>query len=80
MLLSLTAGGDSEVLERLRERALPALIDMAHWKNPGHSEGGYFLLGRVVGLSEEEIAEKWGSGDRERLIAEIAGAQPLPRR
>ena len=56
-------------LAHLRERALPALIEMARWKHLAHALPAFILLGRMAGLPETEIQEAWKSGDRERVIA-----------
>jgi hypothetical protein len=65
----LTDTRDPAVLGQLRDRALPALIEMARWKSPGHALPGYVLLGRIAGFTEEQIQEAWSRGDRESVIA-----------
>ncbi|MBA2502531.1 MAG: hypothetical protein H0V27_06585 [Pyrinomonadaceae bacterium] len=67
-LFHLTGKRDPAILSALRERALPSLIEMARWKNPGHALAPFVLLGRVGNLSEEEIWKAWTSGDREALV------------
>jgi HEAT repeat protein len=69
VLGGLTDGGDPATLAALRERALPALVEMARWKSPGHALGPFVLLGRVVGLSDRESKEAFQRGDREVVIA-----------
>jgi DNA polymerase III psi subunit len=66
----LTDTRDPAVLDQLRERALPALADMARWKTLSHALPAYILLGRVSGVAEEKIQESWSSGNREPLIVE----------
>jgi hypothetical protein len=44
---------------------------MARWKNPGHAQSPFFILGRVGKLSEEEIWRAWNSSDREPLIQSV---------
>jgi hypothetical protein len=68
VLLSLTAGRPARVLDPLRKYALPALVEMARWKSPGHAQAAFILLGRVAGLSESAISEAWTRGDRESVI------------
>ena len=70
VLSSLTEDRDAGVLQQIRERALPSLVEMARWKSTGHAFMAYILLGRVVGLSEKEIQEAWSKGERERVIAQ----------
>lgn len=68
----LTDSRDAQVLAQLRERALPALIEMARWKALSHALPAYILVGRIAGLSEDEIQQAWSRGDRERVIAAAA--------
>ncbi len=67
-LQTLTDSGDPQVLAQLRERALPALIEMARWKTLQHALPAYVLVGRIAGLSQEEIERAWTRGDRESVI------------
>jgi HEAT repeat protein len=64
----LTDTRDAGVLAQLRERALPALIEMARWKSLSHALPAYVLLGRLGGLPEQEIQKAWERGDRESVI------------
>ena len=68
VLVALTEGGTADVLQRLRERALDALVEMARWKSEGHAFSAYVLLSRVAGLSDQEMFEAWSTGERERFI------------
>jgi hypothetical protein len=77
VLLNLTEARPENILALIRERALPSLAEMARWKSLTHAVGPYTLLGRVVGVSEEQIHESWSSGNREALIAKAVKA---PRR
>jgi len=70
-LLQLTERRDPAVLSRLRERALPSLVEMARWKSPGHAIAPFFILGRVGNLSEGEIQKAWERGNRETLIKTV---------
>jgi hypothetical protein len=67
-LQTLTDSGDPEVLQQLRERALPALIEMARWKTLKHALPAYVLIGRIAGMSQAEIERAWNRGDREAVI------------
>lgn len=67
-LLNLTEKRDEAAMEQIRERALPALIEMAQWKSLGHALPGFILLGRLAGWSEDEIHEKWKQGSRDELV------------
>jgi hypothetical protein len=69
-LLRLTEKRDPAILSKLRERALPSLIEMSRWKSP-HAGAAFFLLGRVGNLPEDEILKEWNSGNRETLIETV---------
>ena len=70
-LVNLTEGRKPEVLEQLRERALPALVEMAQWKSLGHALPAFILVGRIAGLSEQEIHQAWEKGERQRVILQL---------
>lgn len=67
-LVTITERRDETVLALLRERALPALADMARWKHLPHALPAFILLGRAAGFSEEEIQQAWKDGQREPFI------------
>ncbi|HEX6189899.1 MAG TPA: hypothetical protein VFZ40_17615 [Pyrinomonadaceae bacterium] len=71
-LYEITESRDPAVLSKLREQALPSLIEMSRWKSPGHALCPFFLLGRVGNISEDEISRAWASGNRERLIETVS--------
>ena len=77
-LVNLTEDRDQETLDRIRERALGALIDMARWKHLPHALPAYILLGRVLGLEEEEIRKEWASDARLDLVQRAAELQASP--
>jgi len=81
-LASLTQAREPGVMEHLRDRALASLIDMARWKTPAHAQAAFLLVGRIAGLTEEEIQNAWNKGDREAVIKTLkqkAGATTWPR-
>lgn len=65
----LTDKRDAPVLTQLRDRAMPALAEMARWKSLPHALPAFVLVGRIAGLSEEQIQDAWSRGDREKVIA-----------
>jgi hypothetical protein len=70
-LYQLTEKRNPAILSKLREHAVPSLIEMSRWKSPGHALGPFFLLGRAGNLSEDEIEKHWDSGNRETLIETV---------
>jgi hypothetical protein len=65
----LTDTRDAVTLEMLRDRALNSLVEMSRWKTLSHALPAFVLLGRVAGLSEEQIQDAWTRGDRESVIS-----------
>jgi hypothetical protein len=67
-LVTITDARDMALLGQVRERALPALVEMARWRHLDHALPAFLLLGRIADLGEQQIQEEWTSGDREKLI------------
>jgi hypothetical protein len=70
----LTDGRDPAMLEQMRNRALPALVEMSRWKTLEHALPAFVLTGRIAGLSEQQIQDAWTRGDRESVIAAAMGS------
>ncbi|MBI3466620.1 MAG: hypothetical protein HY000_26705 [Planctomycetes bacterium] len=62
------------------QRAAAALIEMSRWTFDGHALMAFLLIGRVAGLTDEEIAKAWGAGAREAVIAGCQKPPPPGRR
>src|SRR5665213_524265 len=75
----LTDGRDASMIEQLRNRALPALVEMSRWKTLEHALPAFVLTGRVAGLSEQQIQDAWTRGDRESVIAAAMGGSKKAR-
>ncbi|MEO5509727.1 MAG: HEAT repeat domain-containing protein [Longimicrobiales bacterium] len=76
VLIPLTAERDSTVLAELRKRALPSLVEMGRWSNPGHALGPYILLARLGGVEDGEAFRAWQAGERETIITRALEASP----
>lgn len=72
VLQILTDKHDDSVIEELRERALPSLIEMARWKTLAHALPAYILLSRIAGIPDAQAEAAWSRGDRETVIAMVA--------
>jgi hypothetical protein len=68
VLLVLADNGDTAALDLVRERALPALAEMARWPSLRYALPPYMLLGRVEGIKEQELQQLWEKGEREKVI------------
>jgi hypothetical protein len=67
-LLETTFNRDPAVLKELHDRALPSLVEMARWKALSDAQPAIFLLGRIGGMSEDDIQAAIDRGDREAVI------------
>ena len=67
-LMSLTEPRDPALLSSLRQKALPALIEMARWKSRGHAVASAMILGRVAGVPEKELVSAAASGDHATIV------------
>jgi hypothetical protein len=63
----LSRGRRGEILDALREGALPALIEMSRWSYFRHNRVPYEILGRVMGLAEEDIPSTMDEGREEAI-------------
>ena len=68
VLDALTKKRDAALLAELKTNALASLVEMARWQSPGHAQSAFYILGRIGGLAESEIADAWKLKDREREI------------
>jgi hypothetical protein len=72
-LLTLTDRDAPDVIALLKARALPALAEMARWKSDRYAVPPFLLLGRVAGMTDAEVQQRWQKGDRESVIQKAAG-------
>ncbi len=76
-LYTFTENRDAAILQHLRDRAMPALTEMAQWRHMPHALPAFYLLGRVAGLPEADIQALWTKGDRAELLRRV---KPAPRK
>ena len=67
-LVVLTDQPNPAALDLLRDRARPALADMARWKTLEYALPAFILLGRATGVPETDLHSQWEKGDREAVI------------
>ena len=65
----LTDMRDPATMSLLRERALPALVEMSRWKTLAHALPALMLTGRLTDLTDAQIQDAWSRGNRESVIA-----------
>jgi len=64
-----TNSRDPALLTQLAKEAFPSLGEMARWKNLGHATSSLIILGRIGGLTEQEISKDLDTGIRQAIIA-----------
>jgi hypothetical protein len=70
-LYELTEKRDPALLAHIREKAMSSLLDMAHWKAIGHATPALFILGRMAGLSEDDIQAACDKNDRDKILSAV---------
>jgi hypothetical protein len=50
------------------------MAEMAQWNSLSYALPAFLLLGRVGGLSEKEIQDRWTRGDRAATVLEVAAS------
>ena len=80
LLEKLTEGRQPSLLGLLSRRAFDELVEMARWPVMGHAYSSLAMLGRIAGLSEEQIVRAIAATDREALIAGATKARGTPPR
>jgi hypothetical protein len=69
-LAALSTNRPPELLESIRSKALPSIVEMARWKSRGHAEASVLLLGRIAGIAEETLQDAVSRGDFGHVIDE----------
>ena len=59
---------------QIKDRALPSLFEMAHWRHLPHALPAYLLLGRVAAIPEADMTVAWDEGKRDEMLARIDAA------
>ena len=67
VLMALTSARDSTLLATLDARSRAELEEMARW-NTQHALPAFVMLGRIRGLTDDEIFGAWSSGERSRVL------------
>lgn len=70
-LLVFTDKPNEAVIANIRDRAMPSLLEMARWQYLPHALPAFLLVGRVAGLTDEELEKAWSDGDREKILKSI---------
>jgi hypothetical protein len=73
-LVALTEGREKNLLASLKKQALKPLLQMSQWRSKSHAFLAYIVLGRVVGVEDEEIFRSWQEG-RQHVVLNAAGQE-----
>jgi hypothetical protein len=68
VMMALTKSRNQKLLAELRARALPSLIEMAHW-NLDHAYSSRIVLGRIAGIDESQLEKLAESDQVETIVA-----------
>jgi hypothetical protein len=79
-LVELTEDRKPQTLELIRERALPAIVEMSRWHTLDHALPAFILAGRIAGFDEKEIKDAWLREDRESILNELSGKKAKRRK
>lgn len=71
VLFSLSQQRPPLLLAELKKRCLPALIDMARWRNRGHAFQAYLILGRIAGVPDEDCFNAFNSDRRAAYLDQL---------
>jgi len=76
VLLVLTERPNAAAIDLIRERALPALAEMARWHTRSYALPPFQLLGRVAGLPDAQVNPSWDKNERETVIQKALDSAP----
>ena len=71
ILVTLTDTRNPAIFEQIRDRAQPALVEMAGWKTLPQALPAFLVLGRMAGIAEPEIESLWSAGKRDEVLAKF---------
>jgi len=74
-LAELTETRDAALLAEIRREALASLLEMAEWKLMGHAQPSLLILGRIGGLSEEQIEKDIEANNRQAILVAAKNAK-----
>ncbi len=68
VLTQLSESRNAKILNEIKQKALPSIIEMAKWKDRAHAFFAFIILGRISGEDEKLLVEKNFS---DNYIAEV---------
>jgi len=74
VMSQLSATRDPRLLRKIRGQALSSLIEMAQWRD-SHAQSARWILGRIAGIPEAELAKLVAAPDAEQIITAVERAR-----
>ena len=68
LLNNLSRHRSPELIRILKSEALDSLLEMAHWRNPGHASDALMILGRIAGIEEGRLEQLTAAGDVDTIV------------
>jgi hypothetical protein len=68
VLLQLTESRDRALLNELKQKCLPSIIEMAKWKDRAHAFFTFVILGRIAGIDDQQLNTSNNSPDYLSLV------------
>jgi hypothetical protein len=72
-LVNVTEKDAKPTLQLIYDRALGSVLEMAQWQSLRYALPAYILLGRMAGVSEQNIEQSWQQGNRDAVVMRFAG-------
>ncbi|MFN2458981.1 MAG: HEAT repeat domain-containing protein [Chitinophagaceae bacterium] len=73
VLMHLTENRNSILLNKLKQKAMPSIIEMAKWKSREHAFFSFIILGRIAGSDEQSLISKNSSKEWRSEIDKMVG-------
>ncbi|HLK31138.1 MAG TPA: FtsQ-type POTRA domain-containing protein [Puia sp.] len=71
LLMQLTQKRDAALLQKIKQQALPSIIEMANWADRNHALMSFIILGRIAGADEQELFNKNNSGEWKDYVIKL---------
>ncbi len=71
LLMQLTQKRNDGLLQKIKQQALPSIIEMAGWQDRNHAFPSFLILGRIAGIDNEQLFSKNISYDWPAYVKEL---------
>jgi len=70
-LMRISEARDPALLEMIKRKALPSLVEMAQWKAMGHAFAPLVILGRIAGMADPAIFQALEANKRDTILSAV---------